>query len=314
MSRDCRLRMRRERLRTLSTGYRHKRRPNGNHWVGARQVRRVNARTPVWVHATPCARDAWHIRRLETFMIDRNTTTNSTSSSTPLPLGRHWLTYSGMELFSMPTLTTRRLGVERLKVAREAGDRLATCVLGMCAIEGTAGAPDEAAGVGLLKEAADMGSCRAESYLARHLLSGWEGPELAETEGLAGRALRLAERENAERLTGHRERTRGYWRYLRGPILRGSVTEAEYPAIRAVYDEIVWRGRVTDALELDCCMVIGSAGNAHATYLAALAYESGDGGTLCLDVAARLMRRSMSMGHHDALMWVRFARREGLVA
>ncbi|MDO4798313.1 MAG: hypothetical protein Q4A01_09895 [Coriobacteriales bacterium] len=249
-------------------------------------------------------------------MIDLNATatTNTAATDAPLPLGRHGLTYPGMELLSMPILAARRLGVERLKVAREAGDRLATYVLGMCTIEGTAGAPDEAAGVGLLKEAADMGSHRAENYLARHLLSGWEGPELAETEGLTGRALRLAERENAERLADHRERTRGDWRYLRGPILRGSVTEADYPAIRTVYNEIVWRGRVTDALELDCCMVMGSVGDAHATYLAALAYECGDGGALCFDVAARLMCRAMRMGHHDAFMWVRFARREGLVA
>lgn len=243
-----------------------------------------------------------------------NIATNPTITSVPLPLGRHELTYPGIRLLSMPTLSAQRLGVERLKVAREAGDKLATCVLGMCAVEGIGGAPNEAAGVGLLKEAADMGSRRAENYLARHLLSRWDGPELVDVDGLVGKERRVAERENAKRVADHREATRRAWRYLRGPILRRVVCERDFPAIRAVYDEIVWRGRVTDALELDCCMVMGSAGDAHATYLAALAYERGDGGVLCFDVAARLMCRAMRMGHHDALMWVRFARREGRVA
>ncbi len=83
------------------------------------------------------------------------------------------------------------------------------------------------------------------------------------------------------------------------------------PRIGALCDEILWRGEVTNALELDVCLVLGSLGDAHATYLAAKAYESGRGGVLSLDTAARLMYRAMRAGHHDAIMWVRFARCSG---
>lgn len=254
-------------------------------------------------------------------MSDWNTRTNTTTNAAEVsPLGRfhqsgaHPLTDKGLELLSMPTLASRRLGVDLLKEARAANDRLATCVLGMCAIKGVGYTPDEEAGVGLLEEAASMGSHMAEDYLADHTLSRWEGPKLVEVNGLVGKERRIAERENAERVADHREATRRAWRYLRGPILRRAVTEADFPAIRAIYDEIVWRGRVTDPVELDCCMVLGSLGDAQATYLAALAYENGDAGVLSYDVATRLMYRAMRAGHHDALMWVRFARRAGRVA
>ena len=228
--------------------------------------------------------------------------------------GASSLTDRGLELLSMPTASARHLGMEHLKRAHAASDRLATCVLGMCALSGAFGELNEHAGVALLEEAADMGSHRAENHLARYRLSHWEGPRLAPTDGLDGRDRRRVERDNAERVREHRNETRRVWKYLRGPILRGAVTEATHPALHDVYQEIMWRGRVTDDVELDCCMVFGTLGHAHATYLAALAYESGSGGVQSFEVAVRLMYRAMRAGHHDAIVWVRFARRSGRVA
>lgn len=229
--------------------------------------------------------------------------------------GASALTAQGLELLTAPTLAGRRLGIEHLKEARAANDRLATCVLGMCAIEGVGYAPDEGAGVGLLEEAASMGSHMAEDYLADHVLSHRVAstPELEPTDGLAPKARLAAERRNRKLVHEHRERARDAWRHVRGALLRGSLDRRDARA-RALCQEILWRGEAKDALELDVCMVLGTCGDAHATYLAALAYEHGTAGALSYDVAARLMRRAMRAGHHDALMWVRFARRSGRVA
>lgn len=250
-----------------------------------------------------------------------NNTSTVTNDDEASPFGRFHqsgctsLADQGLELLSVPTLSSRRLGVDLLKEARATGDRLATCVLGMCAIEGVGYEPDEEAGVGLLEEAASMGSRMAEDYLANHALSSWVArtPELASTDGLAPKARLSAERENAKLVHEHRERARDAWRYVRSPLLRGSLSRRD-PRVRALCQEIVWRGEVTDALELDVCMALGTLGDAHATYLAALAYERGAAGVLSYDVAARLMKCAMRAGHHDALMWVRFARRSGRVA
>lgn len=103
------------------------------------------------------------------------------------------------------------------------------------------------------------------------------------------------------------------WRHVRKPLLRGSLDRRDV-RVCALCQEILWRGEVTDKLELDVCLVLGSAGDAHATYLASLAYERGAAGVLSYDTAARLMRRAMRAGHHGAIMWVRFACRSGRVA
>ncbi len=221
------------------------------------------------------------------------------------------LTSRGLELLSMPTAQAKRLGVEHLKEARIAGDRLATCVLGMCAMEGVGTEPNQESGMCLLMEAADAGSHRAEDYIARHLLSSWQAPELVNASAFTGKAAKKVRRENERRVLAHREGTRRAWQYLRGPILRGAVTQDSHPTLRDVFHDVVWRGEVTDAVELDCCMVLGARGDARATYLAALAYEQGRGGVLCHEVACRLMARAMRMGYHDAIVWVRFERRSG---
>lgn len=230
--------------------------------------------------------------------------------------GASALTDRGLELLSMPTLTSRRLGVERLKEARAAGDRLATCVLGMCAINGVGYEPNEEAGVGLLEEATRMGSHMAEDFLANHALSRWVAstPKPVPTDGLAPKARRTAEREYGRLVREHREQARNTWRHVRRPLLRGTLSERGDVRVRALCREILWHGDVNDDLELDVCMVLGARGNAHATYLAALAYEKGAAGVLSYDTAARLMYRAMRAGHHDALMWVRFARRSGRIA
>ena len=225
--------------------------------------------------------------------------------------GANAQTARGLELLSMPTVQARRLGIERLKEARMAGDRLATCVLGMCAMEGVGAEANQEAGLALLMEAADAGSHRAEDYLARHLLTTWQAPSLVDESGLSGKAARKARQENERRVLAHREGARRAWRYMRGPILRGTVSRNSHPTMRDAFRDIMWRGEVTDAVELDCCMVFGARGDAHATYLAALAYEQGRGGVMSHDVACRLMARAMRSGYHDAIVWVRFARRSG---
>lgn len=64
------------------------------------------------------------------------------------------LTDRAHDLFSMPTVGAQRLGVEHLAAAHAAGDRLATLVLGMCAIEDAGVKPDAHAGLRLLDKAA----------------------------------------------------------------------------------------------------------------------------------------------------------------
>ncbi len=89
----------------------------------------------------------------------------------------------------------------------------------MCALEGVGYAPDEDAGVGLLEEAASMGSRMAEDYLADRALRSWSEstPEPADIEGLSPKARLAAEREHGRLLCEHRERARDAWRHLRNP-------------------------------------------------------------------------------------------------
>lgn len=222
------------------------------------------------------------------------------------------LTDRGLRLLSTPTASSRRLGIALLKKARAGGDRLATCVLGMCALKGIGCGRDERSGVYLLEEAVSMGSLMAEDLLAEYEISRWEPLELAATDGLSGKALRAAKSENRKRAANRHVQALEAWRHLRSPLLRGSLS-ASLPAVREICGEIVRHDEVSDPLGLDVCLVLGTLGDAHATYLAALAYERGAGGVLSYDVAERLMRRAMRAGHHDALMWVRFARHSGRV-
>ena len=59
--------------------------------------------------------------------------------------GAHAPAGLGLRLISLPTARAQRLGVERLRESREAGDRLASCVLGMCALRGACGTPSKIA-------------------------------------------------------------------------------------------------------------------------------------------------------------------------
>lgn len=227
--------------------------------------------------------------------------------------GASSLTDEALGLLAMPTVASRRLGVERLKAARLANDRLAACVLGMCVIEGVGCEPDAKAGLRLLGEAADSGSHRAEDYIDRHYLARWGEPEAAPTDEelavLSPKERRRAERERGAELLERRNRARELWPRLRGPVERRSVTAGSCPSLRQFWRDVMWRNEITDALELDVCATFASAGDAHATYLLALAYADGRLGVLSDEVAARLMARAMRMGHHDALVWVRLARR-----
>ncbi|MDO4798871.1 MAG: hypothetical protein Q4A01_12735 [Coriobacteriales bacterium] len=170
-------------------------------------------------------------------------------------------------------------------------------------------------GLRLLGEAADAGSHRAEDYIARHHLARWGKNEgtltTDELASLSPKERRRAECERRAEQLERRNLARELWPRLRGPIGRRSVTAKEYPSLRQFWRDIMWRGEVTDELELDVCATFAAAGDAHATYLLATAYATGRGGVLSEDVAARLMVRAMRMGHHDAFMWVRFARKSG---
>lgn len=160
-----------------------------------------------------------------------------------------------------------------------------------------------------------MDSRIAEDYLANHVLSRWVSstPKLVPKGDLPPKARITAERENKELVREHRERARDAWRHVRKPLLKGSPDRHDV-RVRALCQEILWRGEVTDKLELDVCMVLGSASDVRATHLAALAYERGAAGALSYDTAARLMRRAMQAGHDGAIMWVRFARCSGRMA
>lgn len=229
--------------------------------------------------------------------------------------GASLLTDEALDLLAMSSVASRRLGVERLKAARLANDRLATCVLGMCVVEGVGCEPDVEAGLRLLGEAADAGSHRAEDYIARHHLSRWDEPAAMPTgeelAGLSPKERRRAENGRRAEMLERRNRARELWPRLRGPVGRRSVTAEGYPSLRRYWRDVMWRGEVTDELELDVCATFAAVGDAHATYLLAMAYAEGRGGVLSEEVAARLMARAMRMGHHDALVWVRLARRSG---
>lgn len=231
--------------------------------------------------------------------------------------GASSLTDEALDLLAMPTAANWRLGVERLKAARLANDRLATCVLGMCVVEGVGCEPNVEAGLRLLGEAVDAGSHRAEDYIARHHLASWGKPKAEPTSeelaNLSPKERRRAEREYKAELLERRNRARKLWPYLRGPVTRRSVTSESYPSLRQFWRDVMWRDEVTDELEFDVCATFVAVGDAHATYLLAMAYAKGRCGVLSEEVAARLMARAMRMGHHDALVWVRLARRAGLM-
>lgn len=227
----------------------------------------------------------------------------------------------GLELLAMPTAAARRLGVERLAAAHAAGDRLATCVLGMCALDGVGVKRDVQRGLALLEDASARGSVRATARLATHHLEHWieerDEPGALGVEGEAGKVKGTGHtaEERRARLAAADRRARAIraWELVRIPLSRGTVTASD-PVLAAIADDVVQDGMVRDAADLLVCEDLAAAGSAHAAYLTGMAYVNHVAGVSSYEVGARLICRAMRLGHHDALMWVRFARREGKIA